>query len=186
FTSEFISAPQFTSEFSSTPQFTSEFSSTQQFTSEFSSTPQFTSEFSSTPQFTSEFSSAPQFTSVMSNGTLLVFLSVGVMSNGTWLVFLPLAPMETGSGSLLVVAFLTVMLATGSLLLLVHLLGFHIYLLLNKMSTYDYIITRRRKQASQQDIEMGFPQSSDSNAEQNHPQMEPSIDCDALLSDRVR
>ncbi|XP_070998910.1 palmitoyltransferase ZDHHC11 [Oncorhynchus clarkii lewisi] len=116
---------------------------------------------------------APQFTSVM--------------SNGTWLVFLPLAPMETGSGSLLVVAFLTVMLATGSLLLLVHLLGFHIYLLFNKMSTYDYIITRRRKQASQQDIEMGFPQSSDSNgnAGQNHPQMEPSIDCDALLSDSV-
>ncbi|XP_064802761.1 palmitoyltransferase ZDHHC11 isoform X1 [Oncorhynchus masou masou] len=110
-----------------------------------------------------------------------------VMSNRTWLVFLPLAPMETGSGSLLVVAFLTVMLATGSLLLLVHLLGFHIYLLLNKMSTYDYIITRRRKQASQQDIEMDFPQSSDSNgnAGQNHPQMEPSIDCDALLSDSV-
>ncbi|XP_036792136.1 palmitoyltransferase ZDHHC11-like [Oncorhynchus mykiss] len=109
------------------------------------------------------------------------------MSNGTWLVFLPLAPMETGSGSLLVVAFLTVMLATGSLLLLVHLLGFHIYLLVNKMSTYDYIITRRRKQASQQDVEMGFPQSSDSNgnAGQNHPQMEPSIDCDALLSDSV-
>uniref|UniRef100_A0A8K9UUN2 Palmitoyltransferase n=1 Tax=Oncorhynchus mykiss TaxID=8022 RepID=A0A8K9UUN2_ONCMY len=130
---------------------------------------------------------AQQFTSVLSNGMLLVFLSVGVMSNGTWLVFLPLAPMETGSGSLLVVAFLTVMLATGSLLLLVHLLGFHIYLLVNKMSTYDYIITRRRKQASQQDVEMGFPQSSDSNgnAGQNHPQMEPSIDCDALLSDSV-
>ncbi|XP_052370925.1 palmitoyltransferase ZDHHC11 isoform X2 [Oncorhynchus keta] len=128
---------------------------------------------------------APQFTSVMSNGTLLVFLSVGVMSNRTWLVFLPLVPMETGSESLLVVAFLTVMLATGSLLLLVHLLGFHIYLLLNNMSTYDYIITRRRKQASQQDIEMGFPQSSDSNAGPNHPQMEPSIDCDALLSDSV-
>ncbi|XP_029602440.1 probable palmitoyltransferase ZDHHC11 [Salmo trutta] len=110
-----------------------------------------------------------------------------VLSNGTWLVFLPLAPMETSSGSLLVVAFLTVMLATGSLLLLVHLLGFHIYLLLNKMSTYDYIITRRRNQASQQDIEMGFPQSSDSNgnAGQNHLQMEPSMDCDALLSDSV-
>eukprot|EP00063_Salmo_salar_P070315 XP_014045150.1 PREDICTED: probable palmitoyltransferase ZDHHC11 [Salmo salar] len=124
---------------------------------------------------------------VMSNGTWLVFLSVGVMSNGTWLVFLPLVPMETSSGSLLVVAFLTVMLATGSLLLLVHLLGFHIYLLLNRMSTYDYIITRRRKQASQQDIEMGFPQSSDSNgnAGQNHLQMEPSMDCDALLSDSV-
>ncbi|KAM9404242.1 palmitoyltransferase ZDHHC11 isoform 2-T2 [Salvelinus alpinus] len=110
-----------------------------------------------------------------------------VMSNGTWLVFLPLAPLETSSGTLLVVAFLTVMLATGSLLLLVHLLGFHIYLLLNKMSTYDYIITRRRGQASQQDIEMGFPQSSDSNgnAGQNHLQMEPPIDCDALLSDSV-
>ncbi|XP_055760283.1 palmitoyltransferase ZDHHC11 isoform X1 [Salvelinus fontinalis] len=124
---------------------------------------------------------------VLSNGTWLVFLSVGVLSNGTWLVFLPLAPLETSSGSLLVVAFLTVMLATGSLLLLVHLLGFHIYLLLNKMSTYDYIITRRRGQASQQDIEMGFPQSSDSNgnAGQNHQQMEPPIDCDALLSDSV-
>ncbi|KAM9404244.1 palmitoyltransferase ZDHHC11 isoform 4-T4 [Salvelinus alpinus] len=59
--------------------------------------------------------------------------------------------------------------------------------MLNKMSTYDYIITRRRGQASQQDIEMGFPQSSDSNgnAGQNHLQMEPPIDCDALLSDSV-
>ncbi|KAK6327097.1 hypothetical protein J4Q44_G00027420 [Coregonus suidteri] len=112
---------------------------------------------------------------------------ISVLSNGTWLVFLPLVPMETSSVSLLVVAFLTVMLATGSLLLLVHLLGFHIYLLLNKMSTYDYIITRRRKQASSQDIEMGFPQSSDSNgnAGQNYPPMEPSIDCDASLSDGV-
>ncbi|KAJ8004832.1 hypothetical protein DPEC_G00140400 [Dallia pectoralis] len=115
--------------------------------------------------------SAPQFSSVL--------------SNGTWLVFLPLAPVETTSVCLLVVAFLTLIMATASLLLLGHLLFFHIYLLVNKMSTYDYIIKQRQIQAIVQDVELGVPQSSESNVGQVHPSLEPSIDCDAPLSQSI-
>ncbi|XP_010882738.1 probable palmitoyltransferase ZDHHC11 [Esox lucius] len=115
--------------------------------------------------------SAPQFNSVL--------------NNGTWLVFLPLAPMETSSACLLVLAFLTVMVASASLLLLGHLLFFHIYLLANKMSTYDYIMKQRRKQAVVQDVELGVPQSSESNVGEIHTSMEPPIDCDASLSHSI-
>ncbi|KAL0985472.1 hypothetical protein UPYG_G00157330 [Umbra pygmaea] len=109
--------------------------------------------------------SAPQFNSVL--------------SNGTWLVFLPLAPMETSSAGLLVVAFVTMVMASAALMLLAHLLGFHVYLLINKMSTYDYVIVQRRKQAACRDMELGVPQSSHSVGQ---PSVEPSDDCDASHS----
>ncbi|RXN27538.1 putative palmitoyltransferase ZDHHC11 isoform X3 [Labeo rohita] len=67
-----------------------------------------------------------------------------VKGNNTWLVFLPAAPLETGSISLLALAFITILLALAVLLLLCHLLCFHIYLLSQGISTYEYIVQKRQ------------------------------------------
>lgn len=60
--------------------------------------------------------------------SFLVLLFKDVSGNTTWLMFLPLAPIKTSSAGLLILAFITVMLSTTCLLLLSHLLGFHLYL----------------------------------------------------------
>lgn len=59
---------------------------------------------------------------------MIIYLSPGLLGNSTWLVFLPLAPIQTSSAGLLILGFITVMLSITSLLLLGHLLGFHLYL----------------------------------------------------------
>ncbi|MEE6509977.1 hypothetical protein FKM82_028655 [Ascaphus truei] len=66
-----------------------------------------------------------------------------VKENNTWLVFLPLAPVETPTAGILAVAVITFLLGIASILLLGHLLVFHIYLLMKKLSTYDYIMQQR-------------------------------------------
>ncbi|KAK7146768.1 hypothetical protein R3I94_009566 [Phoxinus phoxinus] len=67
-----------------------------------------------------------------------------VKGNGSWLVFLPAAPLEANSISLLALAFVTILLALAALLLLCHLLCFHIYLMFQGISTYEYIIRKRQ------------------------------------------
>ncbi|CAL1611263.1 unnamed protein product [Knipowitschia caucasica] len=77
-----------------------------------------------------------------------------LMANETWLVFLPAAPLQTSSSGLLAVAFITVVLCLISLLLLGHLLGFHLFLLYKGISTYDYIKKQRQKEARNKDLEV--------------------------------
>ncbi|XP_041039951.1 palmitoyltransferase ZDHHC11 [Carcharodon carcharias] len=69
-----------------------------------------------------------------------------VRGNNTWLVFLPIAPVETTQAGILVIAGITIFLGLASLMLLGHLLGFHIYLLFNKLSTYEYVVRERHIQ----------------------------------------
>ncbi|XP_048377621.1 palmitoyltransferase ZDHHC11 isoform X2 [Stegostoma tigrinum] len=69
-----------------------------------------------------------------------------VRGNNTWLVFLPIAPLETTLAGISVIAGITIILSLASLMLLGHLLGFHIYLLFNKLSTYEYVVRERHKQ----------------------------------------
>ncbi|XP_074842094.1 palmitoyltransferase ZDHHC11-like isoform X2 [Carettochelys insculpta] len=69
-----------------------------------------------------------------------------VNGNNTWLAFLPVAPAETTATGILAVAVITVLLGIASLLLLGHLLLFHLYLLGKKLSTFDYITEQRRTQ----------------------------------------
>lgn len=66
-----------------------------------------------------------------------------MLRNSTWLVFLPLAPIKTSSAGLLILAFITVMLSFISLLLLGHLLGFHLYLCESHTSrqTFDQLFS---------------------------------------------
>lgn len=104
-----------------------------------------------------------------------------VQSNSTWLVFLPLAAVETSSAGLLVVAFITILMLFISLLLLGHLLGFHVYLLVNHMSTYDYIMRQRQRVASSRDVEAGNPKSPNKSSKVDQSQ-DTSIDCEASLS----
>ncbi|XP_046890847.1 palmitoyltransferase ZDHHC11 isoform X3 [Hypomesus transpacificus] len=107
-----------------------------------------------------------------------------VVNNGTWLVFLPLVAMETSSVAILVVAFVTILILLICLLLLGHLLGFHFYILANNMSTYDYIMKQRQKEASKRDVEAGISKHSNNNGKGDQ-NPETSVDCEASLSHSV-
>lgn len=104
-----------------------------------------------------------------------------MINNSTWLVFLPLAPIKTSSAGLLTVAFITVMLSLASLLLLGHLLGFHLYLFHKGISTYDYIKMQRQRENRNREMERRNP--GDLKANNKTPQNEDaSVDCEPALS----
>ncbi|NWW96422.1 ZDHC1 palmitoyltransferase, partial [Rhynochetos jubatus] len=60
-----------------------------------------------------------------------------------WFVFLPVAPVETQSSAIWVTAGIFILLSLMSVILLGHLLTFHIYLMWNKLTTYEYILQQR-------------------------------------------
>ncbi|NWS72023.1 ZDHC1 palmitoyltransferase, partial [Crotophaga sulcirostris] len=60
-----------------------------------------------------------------------------------WFVFLPAAPVETRAPALLVTAGVFILLSLVTVILLGHLLTFHIYLMRNKLTTYEYILQQR-------------------------------------------
>ncbi|XP_063801367.1 palmitoyltransferase ZDHHC1 isoform X2 [Pseudophryne corroboree] len=63
-----------------------------------------------------------------------------------WFVFLPAAPVETQASVILGLAALVSVMGLITLLLIGQLFCFHIYLLWNKLSTYEYIMRQRQKQ----------------------------------------
>ncbi|KAG1943118.1 palmitoyltransferase ZDHHC1 [Pimephales promelas] len=63
-----------------------------------------------------------------------------------WFVFLPVAPVTTAGPAIPALAGVTIALGLLSALLLGHLLCFHIYLMWNKLSTYEYIVRQRHRQ----------------------------------------
>lgn len=104
-----------------------------------------------------------------------------VLGNSTWLVFLPFAPIKTSSAGLLILAFVTIMLSISCLLLLTHLLGFHLYLFYKGISTYDYIKMQRQKETRNRHVEAGI--SNDAKMSNKAPQnQDPTIDCEPTLS----
>ncbi|XP_075884020.1 palmitoyltransferase ZDHHC11 isoform X2 [Nelusetta ayraudi] len=105
----------------------------------------------------------------------------GTLGNDTWLVFLPLAPIKTTSASLLILAFVTVMLSIVALLMLGHLLGFHFYLFYKGISTFDYIKMQRQRGSRSQNAGAGNPREA--GAGNSVPQnQDTSIDCEPALS----
>ncbi|NXS96514.1 ZDHC1 palmitoyltransferase, partial [Jacana jacana] len=60
-----------------------------------------------------------------------------------WFVFLPATPVETQASAILITAGILILLGLLSLILLSHLLIFHIYLMWNKLTTYEYILQQR-------------------------------------------
>ncbi|NWZ52196.1 ZDHC1 palmitoyltransferase, partial [Haliaeetus albicilla] len=63
-----------------------------------------------------------------------------------WFVFLPAAPVETQASAILVTAGIFILLSLMTVILLGHLLTFHIYLMWNKLTTYEYILQQRPQQ----------------------------------------
>ncbi|NXP47501.1 ZDHC1 palmitoyltransferase, partial [Heliornis fulica] len=63
-----------------------------------------------------------------------------------WFVFLPAAPLETWASAILVTDGIFILLSLMTVILLGHLLTFHIYLMWNKMTTYEYILQQRPQQ----------------------------------------
>lgn len=63
-----------------------------------------------------------------------------------WYVFLPASPVETQASVILGLAALVSVMGLITILLIGQLLCFHIYLLWNKLSTYEYIMHQRQKQ----------------------------------------
>ncbi|NXC21315.1 ZDHC1 palmitoyltransferase, partial [Corythaeola cristata] len=63
-----------------------------------------------------------------------------------WFVFLPAAPVETRATAILVMAGIFILLSLMTVILLGHLLTFHIYLMWNKLTTYEYILQQRPQQ----------------------------------------
>ncbi|NWV10178.1 ZDHC1 palmitoyltransferase, partial [Ptilonorhynchus violaceus] len=63
-----------------------------------------------------------------------------------WFVFLPASPLETRAPAILVTAGIFILLSLVTMILLGHLLTFHIYLLWHKLTTYEYILQQRPQQ----------------------------------------
>uniref|UniRef100_A0A3Q1EZX0 Palmitoyltransferase n=1 Tax=Acanthochromis polyacanthus TaxID=80966 RepID=A0A3Q1EZX0_9TELE len=69
----------------------------------------------------------------------------GRNETGVWFVFLPVAPLRSAAAVIPVLAAVTVALSLLSSGLLCHLLCFHIYLMWNRLSTYEYIVRQRHR-----------------------------------------
>ncbi|KAM9374317.1 palmitoyltransferase ZDHHC1 [Phaethornis superciliosus] len=86
-----------------------------------------------------------------------------------WLVFLPAAPVETQASAILVTAGLFILLSLMTVILLGHLLTFHIYLMWNKLTTYEYILQQRPQQEAKE---------GDKQQESSPSQVSPSQEAD--------
>ncbi|XP_027571967.1 palmitoyltransferase ZDHHC1 isoform X3 [Pipra filicauda] len=88
-----------------------------------------------------------------------------------WLVFLPASPVETKAPAILVTAGIFILLSLVTVILLGHLLTFHIYLLWHKLTTYEYILQQRPQQE---------PEKVDKQQEPCSSQVRPSQEADLL------
>ncbi|XP_036601618.1 palmitoyltransferase ZDHHC11-like [Trichosurus vulpecula] len=80
--------------------------------------------------------------------------------HNVWLAFLPWLPVPTSPVVLLMIAVVTLLLSFVSLLLLGHLLGFHLYLLFRQLSTFDYMTQGRQKQGTNLQMKISAPLKS--------------------------
>ncbi|XP_078400300.1 palmitoyltransferase ZDHHC1 isoform X2 [Cetorhinus maximus] len=85
----------------------------------------------------------------------------------TWFAFLPHAPVRTTATVILIVSAMTVLLGLISVSLLGQLLCFHIYLLWNRLSTYEYIVRQRYRRGSKVSPKNPKAQESPSKSNQN-------------------
>lgn len=68
-----------------------------------------------------------------------------VSDKNTWLLFLPLFPVKVKTPVVLGIGVLVLLLDVIGLLLLGHLLVFHLYLMVKKLSTFDYMTQGRQQ-----------------------------------------
>ncbi|XP_030896985.1 probable palmitoyltransferase ZDHHC11 [Leptonychotes weddellii] len=88
-----------------------------------------------------------------------------VSNKNTWMLFLPLFPVKTKTPVVLGIGVFVLLLDIVSLLLLGHLLIFHLYLMAKKLSTFDYMTQGRQQQTpkasaekEELSLQIGFPQ----------------------------
>ncbi|XP_020389504.1 palmitoyltransferase ZDHHC1 isoform X1 [Rhincodon typus] len=84
-----------------------------------------------------------------------------------WFAFLPHAPVRTNATVILLVSAMTVLLGLISVTLLGQLLCFHIYLLWNRLSTYEYIVRQRHRRGSKVSPKNSKAQDSPTLSDQN-------------------
>ncbi|KAM8877930.1 palmitoyltransferase ZDHHC1 [Synchiropus picturatus] len=75
---------------------------------------------------------------------------LGSNQTGVWFVFLPVSPVRAAPAVIPVLAVITICLTLLSSVLLTHLLCFHVYLMWNRLSTYEYIVRQRHRQDSRE------------------------------------
>ncbi|KAG7482667.1 putative palmitoyltransferase ZDHHC1 isoform X1 [Solea senegalensis] len=64
---------------------------------------------------------------------------------GVWFLFLPVTPLRSAAAVIPCLAAVTMALGLLSSVLLCHLLCFHVYLMWNRLSTYEYIVRQRHR-----------------------------------------
>ncbi|KAM9765584.1 palmitoyltransferase ZDHHC1 [Menidia menidia] len=74
---------------------------------------------------------------------------------GVWFVFLPVAPLRAAAAAIPALAAVTMALGLLSSVLLCHLLCFHLYLMWNRLSTYEYIVRQRHRLDSKESRKPG-------------------------------
>nr|XP_012421772.1 PREDICTED: probable palmitoyltransferase ZDHHC11 [Odobenus rosmarus divergens] len=117
-----------------------------------------------------------------------------VSNKNTWMLFLPLFPVKTKTPVVLGIGVFVLLLDVISLLLLGHLLIFHLYLMVKKLSTFDYMTQGRQQQtpkasAGKEELsfQIGFPQQagddqSSSVHREKHKESQPLPKCPSLCS----
>ncbi|KAK9542181.1 hypothetical protein VZT92_000065 [Zoarces viviparus] len=71
---------------------------------------------------------------------------LGRNETAVWFLFLPVAPVRSAAAVIPGLAAVTVALGLLSSVLLCHLLCFHLYLMWNRLSTFEYIVRQRHRQ----------------------------------------
>ncbi|KAM3877452.1 palmitoyltransferase ZDHHC1 [Diretmus argenteus] len=71
-----------------------------------------------------------------------------VNETAVWFLFLPVVPVSTAAAAIPALAAVTMGLGLLSSVLLCHLLCFHMYLMWNRLSTYEYIVRQRHRQVT--------------------------------------
>uniref|UniRef100_A0A452VAL7 Palmitoyltransferase n=1 Tax=Ursus maritimus TaxID=29073 RepID=A0A452VAL7_URSMA len=117
-----------------------------------------------------------------------------VSNKNTWLLFLPLFPVKTKTPVVLGIGVFVLLLDVISLLLLGHLLLFHLYLMAKKLSTFDYMTQGRQQQTPQASAEkeelsfqIRYPQQADndqssSEHREKHKELQPLRKCPSPCS----
>ncbi|XP_054360989.1 palmitoyltransferase ZDHHC11-like isoform X2 [Mirounga angustirostris] len=117
-----------------------------------------------------------------------------VSNKNTWMLFLPLFPVKAKTLVVLGIGVFVLLLDIVSLLLLGHLLIFHLYLMAKKLSTFDYMTQGRQQQTPKASAEkeelsfqIEFPQQagddqSSSVHREKHKEPQPLRKCPSLCS----
>ncbi|XP_044090170.1 palmitoyltransferase ZDHHC11-like [Neovison vison] len=110
-----------------------------------------------------------------------------VSNKNTWLLFLPLFPVKVKTPVVLGIGVLVLLLDIIGLLLLGHLLVFHLYLMAKKLSTFDYMTQGRQQQTpraaaekEELSVQTRLPQCADSGpspSAQSPPESRPRSAC---------